>query len=321
MIRNIGILGAGGVGGYFGGKLCLNTDTPQTNVYFLARGKHLEEIKIQGLKLKTEMEGELLCRPALATDSINDLPELDLCLLCVKAFDLLALLSELKNRVSEETVLLPLLNGVDIYARVRSVIDKGIILPACVYVGTHIEKPGVVTQRGGACKILFGPDPRHPDYVPEALLQLFRRTGILHEWKHDIDTSIWEKFLFIASFGMVTAANDKTVGEVLENETLRDDVLRVINEIISVASKVGVGLPSNIAETAIKEGTTFPYETRTSFQRDFTVESKPDERDLFAGAILSLAKEFGLEAPKTNGLLEKLEEIKPSSDKAIEATS
>lgn len=319
MIRNIGILGTGGVGGFFGGKLCLGTDT-QNRVFFLARGKHLERIKEHGLTLKTEKERELLCRPTLATNSIHDMPELDLCLLCVKEFDLPPLLSELKNRVSEKTVLLPLLNGIDIYERVRSVIDKGIVLPACVYIGTHIESPGVVAQRGGACKILFGPDPRHRDYTPEALLQLFRRAGILHDWKQNIRTSIWEKFIFIASFSLVTAAHDRTVGEVLENESLRDDVSGIINEIISIAGRVGVPLPSDIAETAMIKGSTFPYETKTSFQRDFAVDNKRDERDLFAGAILRLAREFGQEAPKTEELLTKLEEIKPSP-KTIEANS
>jgi 2-dehydropantoate 2-reductase len=320
MIRNIGILGTGGVGGFFGGKLCLGADI-QTKVCFLARGRHLEEIKEHGLTLKTEKEGELLCRPALATNSIDQLPALDLCLLSVKGFDLLPLLHQLKDRVSEETVLLPLLNGVDIYDRVRSVIDKGIILPACVYVGTHIERPGVVAQNGGACKILFGPDPKHRDYAPEALLQLFRRAGILHDWKHNISTSIWGKFIFIASFGIVTAAHDKTIGEVLDDEELRDEVMEIMNEIISIAPRVGVSLPSNTTETAMKKGMTFPYETRTSFQRDFAVGSKADERDLFAGAILNLAKDLGLEAPKTEELLAKLEQTKPSSNKAIEGIS
>ena len=320
MIRNIAILGTGGVGGFFGGKLCMGTDS-QTKVFFLARGKHLEEIKEHGLKLKTEKEGELLCRPALATNSVDDLPELDLCLICVKGFDLQPLLHRLKNCVSENTVLLPLLNGVDIYARVRSVIDKGIVLPACVYVGTHIEKPGVVAQRGGACKILFGPDPRHSDYSPEALLQLFRRAGILHDWKLDVLTSIWEKFIFIASFGLVTAAHNKTVGEVLENESLRDDVSSIINEIVSIADRIGISLPTDIAETAMQKGTTFPHETRTSFQRDFAVANKPDERNLFAGAILCLADEYGQKAPKTEELLTKLEEIKPGSNNDKKAGS
>lgn len=313
MIKNIGVFGVGGVGGFFGGKLCQIKNT-QTTVSFLARGEHLREIRENGLTLKTEKEGVQICRPTLVTDSVDSMPELDLCIVCVKGFDLKPLLSQLKNRVSESTILLPLLNGVDICSRIRSVIDRGVVLPACVYVGTHIESPGVVAQKGGACKILTGADPRHSEYSYKPLLELFEQADILCEWRNDIQTCIWEKFIFIASFGIVTAAHSRTIGEVLENETLRRDVSSVINEVISIADGAGVRLPSDIAEAAMQKGATFPYETKTSFQRDFEVSRKLDERDLFAGAVLKYAKELGLEAPKTEELLKRLEKIKPSSD-------
>lgn len=319
MIRNIGIFGVGGVGGYFGGKLC-QTNDPQATIAFFARGEHLREIRKNGLTLKTEKEGVLRCRPTLATDSMDSMPELDLCIICVKEFDLTPLLSQLKDRVSEKTVILPLLNGVDVYTRIRSIIDRGKVLPACVYVGTHIESPGVVAQKGGACKILIGSDPRHSDYIPESLLKLFRQADILHDWRDDIQTCIWEKFIFIASFGTVTAASSNTIGEVLENEARRKDVSSIINEIISIADQVGVPLPRNIAEKTIQKAATFPYDTKTSFQRDFEIEGKPDERDLFAGAILKFARTFGLETPKTKELLKNLEEIKPSSNMAKKTT-
>jgi len=80
------------------------------------------------------------------------MPELDLCIVCVKGFDLERLLLRLKDRIRENTIIIPLLNGADVYSRIRSVIDKGIVLPACVYVGTHIESPGVVAQKGVAIK-------------------------------------------------------------------------------------------------------------------------------------------------------------------------
>ncbi|MDC0325585.1 2-dehydropantoate 2-reductase [bacterium] len=311
-MKNIGVFGVGGVGGFFGGKLC-HKMKEQLNVTFIARGEHLKIIQENGLILKTENNDELLCMPDLATDSLDSIPKLDLCILCVKGFDLFPLLSRLKDHISENTVLLPLLNGADIYSRIRSVIDKGIVLPACVYVGTHIEKPGVVAQKGGACKILFGPDPLNPKFKPDALLEIFKNSNILHAWRTDIQTCIWEKFIFIASFGLVTAAHEKTIGEVLENGLLKIEVSKVIHEIIMIAQRMGVSLPIDIAKAAILKGATFPYETKTSFQRDFEIKNKPDERDLFAGTILSYAKEFGLEALKTKDLLKQIENIKPVS--------
>lgn len=312
-MKSIVIFGMGGVGGFFGGKLSQIRDE-NTHITFFARGEHLNQIREHGLTLKTEREGTLLCKPDLATDSWESIPNPDLCILSVKSFDLPQLLDQLTPHVSQDTVILPLLNGADIHERIRSVIHNGVVLPACVYVGTHIERPGVVSQKGGACKILFGPDPSRLDYRPDDLTDLLRRAAVLHEWRTDVETCIWEKFTFIASFGLVTAAHGKTIGEVLEDEPLKSEVARLIDEIVSIALKAGVQLPEDIRETALSKGATFPHETRTSFQRDFEVESKPDERDLFAGTILRYAADLGVETPTARALLTTLEELKPGPD-------
>ena len=149
----------GGVGGYFGGKLC-RLQSSGISISFVARGEHLRAMQESGLLLSSEDDGDLVCKPALATDDFGRLPRLDLCLICVKEFDLSSILSRLEPITCDDTIFLPLLNGVDVYSRIRAVIKKGIVLPACVYVGTHIERPGKVSQKGGACKILFGPDPK-----------------------------------------------------------------------------------------------------------------------------------------------------------------
>lgn len=321
MIETVGIFGVGGVGGYFGGKLCrIQNDTSRVKISFLARGAHLRAIQENGLILKTEQEGSLNCRPAFATDSVEALPEFDLCILCVKEFDLHGLLLSIKDRIRESTLILPLLNGVDVYARIRSVIDKGVVLPACVYVGTHIEKPGVVSQNGGACKILLGADPRHLEFAPDGLLELLGQANILHDWRPDIQTCIWEKFIFISSFGLVTASHNKTIGDVLEDGELRGEVLAIVKEAISIARGLGVEIPKNTSDAVFRKGRSFPYETKTSFQRDFENHEKADERNLFAGALLKYANELGIHVPTTAETLRRLEAIKPSSKKASTAT-
>ncbi|MBF0277358.1 MAG: 2-dehydropantoate 2-reductase [SAR324 cluster bacterium] len=314
MIKNIGILGVGGVGGYFGGKLCtLQNGAGAQKVFFVARGAHLKAIKEHGLSLKTENEGEMQCRPFLTTDSCQALPPLDLCLVCVKEFDLHELLVNLKNQIGEHTIILPLLNGVDVRGRIRKVIDQGIVLPACAYVGTHIEKPGVVSQNGGSCKILLGADPDFPDYDPKALLDLFAQSNILCEWKTDIESSLWEKFIFICSFGLVAAAFQKTIGEILEMEELRARVKSVAEEAVSISKLLGVPLPADIIQSTIRKGMNFPYETKPSFQRDFENPQKKDERDLFLGAMLNYAKDLNVAIPSTDNLQQILEKIKPAA--------
>jgi 2-dehydropantoate 2-reductase len=142
---NIAIIGIGGVGGYFGGKLTRLLEIERgINVYFIARNEHLEAIKRNGLLLDSD-EGRFICKPTAAISDISQLPPLDFCLVCVKGYDLKKALIQLKPKISANTMVLPLLNGVDIYERIRLVIQNGVVFPSSVYVATHIEKPGQVT--------------------------------------------------------------------------------------------------------------------------------------------------------------------------------
>jgi 2-dehydropantoate 2-reductase len=311
-IRNIGIIGVGGVGGYFGGKLCHPRNGSGISVSFVARGEHLRAIQKFGLLLSSESDGDLVCKPSLATDDFQRLPRLDLCLICVKEFDLPGVLSRLEPMTDDQTIALPILNGVDVSSRVRTVIKRGIVLPACVYVGTHIERPGKVFQKGGACRILFGPDPLRPDFAPQEVIKLFEQAGIKSEWTLNIRTEIWKKFIFICAYGLVSAARDKTLGEILEDGLLRKEAQTIMMEAISLAKASGVSLPEDIAEASLLKARSFPYEAKTSFQRDFERMDKNDERDLFAGAMIKIADELGVEIPGTKAVSALLAKRKPT---------
>lgn len=307
---NIAIIGTGGVGGFFGGKLTqLLPDDPSLKIYFIARNRHLDEIRANGLLL--ESKGiQTVCRPTLATDRISDLPGLDIVLICVKGFDLTAVLEELVPHITEKTLILPLLNGVDIFERVRSGLKTGIVFPACVYIGTHIERPGKVTHRGGAGIIHFG-NPRSEKGDPSQLCSLFDKAGIDYRWHKDPYPEIWGKYIFIAAFGLVSAGSGRTIGEIMASDELAGQVRGIIQEICSIAAAEGITLPDNIAEDSFRKGSSFPFDTKTSFQRDVEVPDKADERDLFGSTVLRLAAKNGISADNTMSVFEKLQKIKP----------
>jgi 2-dehydropantoate 2-reductase len=308
---NVGVIGLGGVGGYFGGRLCQPLQSQGAKVYFVARGPHLEAIRKNGLLLSTSDYGDMACRPTVATDRIGDLPGLDVCLICVKSYDLPGVLAAISPKISDGTLVLPLLNGVDIYERIKQTVKTGKVLPACVYVGTHIEDYGKVVQQGGACKILLGTDPGVPDFIPSELLGILGGAGIKHEWFSDVYPEVWTKYLFIAAFGLVTAAFDRSLGQVMETPSLRDYVLSVMGEIHAIASRRGVNLPENAVSEGFHKGYAFPHETKTSFQRDVERIDKPDERDLFGGTVLRLGDLLGVPTPATRELQNKLSARKP----------
>ncbi|MFW6287372.1 MAG: ketopantoate reductase family protein [bacterium] len=310
---NIAVVGVGGVGGYFGGKLTKLLDSNLNHkIHFIARGNHLKKIIRNGLILDAE-EGTILCRPTTATDDISTLPMLDICMICVKSYDLNNILKQLQQKIMDNTIILPLLNGVDIVYRIRNNIKQGIILPSCVYIGSHIKEPGIVIQRGGSCIIHTGRDPQSNNLAEDNkfinnLLNLLNKAEIKYNWHQNPYNEIWSKFMFIASFGLVTAAFKKSIGEVLESKELSTYVKNTMNEISNIAKYKRIDLEKNIIEKSFKKAIKFPYETKTSFQRDFEQSGKKDERDLFGGVIIRLGRESGINVQTTEylyGIIEK----------------
>jgi 2-dehydropantoate 2-reductase len=306
-IKRICIYGIGGVGGFFGGQMTYNLEklgNEPLKISFIARGEHLRKIQEVGLILKTPKK-KIIAHPNIAVDNFKELESQDLVLICVKGYDLDEVLDEISENINENTIILPLLNGVDIYRKIREKSSKGIILPACVYVGTHIEKPGVVTQSGGDGKIIFGQDPDFPDYPVNSVVDLFNQLNINYEYQENSLPSIWEKYLFIASFGLVSAAYNKTLGEIMENNELKDSVKNIMEEIVEIAEFEGVNLRETIVQDSLEKGNNFPYETTTSYHKDI-MNGKKNEGDLFGGTIIRLANKYSVETPVTEKLYSKI---------------
>jgi 2-dehydropantoate 2-reductase len=307
---NVCVMGVGGVGGYFGGKLAhafsSNSDSP-VHVFFIARGKHLETIARNGLVLKSPEFGRVTCRPTLATGKMSDLSPIDIFLICVKGYDLTDVITLIKDYVKENTVILALLNGADIQERIRNKIKTGIILPTCVYVSAHIEEPGVVVHNGKPGKIIFGKDPDHPDYVPHEIFRVFEKSSINYEWNDDANPAIWEKYIFIASFGLVSARYDRTLGEILDEPSLKEEAAGIMSEVYSIALKRNIRLPDGIVDLSLKKAAMFPRDTQTSLQRDINQKKGKSELELFGGTIIDVGKKLGIPTPTTEKIYRELE--------------
>jgi 2-dehydropantoate 2-reductase len=306
-ISNIVMVGIGGVGGYFGGLLARHYRGSKVTTTFIARGAQLRAIRENGLVLNTAEQSGLVCRPDQATDAIEQLDAPDLCLVCVKGYDLDQVSRQLAPLVTAGTVLMPLLNGVDICERIRRRVNSGIVLPACVYVSASIDRPGVVTQKGMAGLLICGRDPDHPEYDPSAVASFIEQGGISVRYAEDAYPAIWEKYLFIASFGLVTAWADRPFGAVLQDTELHLLVRAIMEEIRAVAAKKGVGLGEGIIQSSLEKAENFPFETKTSYQRDVEKGAR-NEGDLFGGTIVRLGKELGVPTPVTRRLYREIEE-------------
>jgi 2-dehydropantoate 2-reductase len=220
-------------------------------------------------------------------------------------------LFNLQSKIGENAFVVPFLNGIDVYSRVRSVIKNGIVFPNKISFGTRILGPGKVSQRGGDRRILLGPDPQHPEFLPNELFAVFEEAKIEFAWTTSIQSEIWKKFIFISGYALVSAAFNKTMREILDDAEARKVTEEIIFEAISIANGLGVSLPADIAQQSLLRAQDFPRDAKTSFQRDFERPDKMDERDLFAGSMIRLADDLGIEIPKTKKILAFLEQSKP----------
>ena len=308
---NVCVIGVGGVGGYFGGKLAhtfsSNSDS-SVNIFFVARGKHLGAIKENRLIVKSPEFGTITCKPTLATERISELPQMDIILITVKGYDLMEAATSIQDHIKANTIILAPLNGADIQEKLRIKVNTGIILPSCVYISSYIEEPGVV-HTGKPGKIVLGRDPAYPDYIPHELFRLFQKASIDYEWKEDANPAIWEKYIFIASFSLISAYDNRTLGEILGEPSLKKEVIAIMNEIYSIALKRKIQLPDGIVDLSLKKATMFPPGTQTSLQRDISQKKGKSELELFGGTILYLGNEMGIPTPTTRKIYQELERI------------
>jgi 2-dehydropantoate 2-reductase len=308
---NVCVMGVGGVGGYFGGKLARtfssNSDS-SVDIFFVSRGKHLGAIKENGLIVKSPEFGTITCKPTLATERISELPQMDIILITVKGYDLMEAATSIQDHIKANTIILAPLNGADIQEKLRIKVNTGIILPSCVYISSYIEEPGVV-HTGKPGRIVFGRDPGYPDHIPHELFRLFQKASIDYEWKEDANPAIWEKYIFIASFSLISAYYNRTLGEILGEPSLKKEVIAIMNEIYSIALKRKIQLPDGIVDLSLKKATMFPPGTQTSLQRDISQKKGKSELELFGGTILYLGNEMGIPIPTTRKIYQELERI------------
>jgi 2-dehydropantoate 2-reductase len=306
--KNICVFGLGGVGGYFGGKMAssISKKNGGENVSFIARGEHLSKIKENGLLLDTS-EGKIICWPNLATELVSEIPSPDLVLLCTKSYGLENAVRQMEPKLTNQTLIIPLLNGVDITERIRKVTSKGIVLPSCTYIVSYIGKPGEIVQRGKLANILSGIEPGRDHFNPENLVRFFHDMEIRFTWNQDPFPTIWEKYVFIASYSIVTAYSEKTYFDILNNAQYKGLLTDIINEIVGIAKAKHISLPADIAEISVKKGLNVTPESKTSYQRDVETKGKLSEGDIYGETIVRMGIETGIPTPVTARLYREIQ--------------
>jgi 2-dehydropantoate 2-reductase len=286
----IAIIGTGGVGGYFGGKLA----RAGYDVTFLARGKHLKAIQQNGLTIRSAL-GDFKIDTVKATDRIDNIGLADIVILGVKAWHVRDISKELSSIIKKETIVLPLQNGVLTMEELNEKIRHKNIIGGLCRIISKIEAPGVINHLGLEPSIIFGEYNYSGTERVEMIKEIFDKSGITSQISDDITADLWKKFIGICVGGLLAVTN-KTYGELRELKETRQLMIDLISEIYLLSQELWIRIESDFVGNMISEIDSYPYESTSSLTRDIW-DGKPSEIEYQNGTVVRLGMKFGVDTP------------------------
>lgn len=278
----IAILGAGGVGGYYGGLLARDGQ----DVAFLARGAHLAALREQGLQVES-VHGDFRVHPVEATGDPAEIGPVDLVLVAVKTYDLETAAEAAGPLVGAETAVLPLLNGLDADRRLAAVLGPEPVLAGLTHISSSLASPGLVRQISAVRRITFG--ERDGTVTPRArrIAAALASAGIEVVLSDKIEVALWEKFLFIASISGVCCLARRPMGVVLATPETHQLYFQALREVEAVGRARGVALAPDLVERTLALSEGFAPETRPSMLVDLEAGRRL-ELEALNGAVVRL---------------------------------
>jgi 2-dehydropantoate 2-reductase len=297
----IAMMGSGGVGGFFGGRLA----KAGYDVSFIARGAHLKAMRERGLKIESPAQGDIVIPQVHATDDPASLGPVDLVILSVKLWDTESAAKSIKPIVGPHTGVLSLQNGVIKDEILRRVLPESSVMGGVGYVATHIARPGVINQVGTMQRIIVGEyDGRvsaRAKYLHEALVE----AGVAAELSTDVRRAIWEKYVFLVGLSATTASMRSTIGPIRENPRSRAFLLALMREVVAVGRAHGVALPEDYAEARLLFADGLPADMTSSMAHDLD-RGNPLEVEWLSGGVVKLGKEKGIPTPANSAVCDIL---------------
>ncbi len=286
----IAIIGTGGIGGYFGGMLA----RAAFDVSFLARGEHFTAIKSRGLTIKS-LNNDFHINNVQIFDKIQNLGTSDFIILCVKAWQIKEIREDIKSIMGNDSVVLPLQNGVMAVEELSEVLKKSNILGGLCRIISKIESPGIINHFGISPLITFGELNKSLSNRALEIKAIFDKAGINNQISNDIDSDIWKKFISICVSGLL-AITRTTYGELRGLKETREMMIDLLNEIITLAMKIGININRDFLNNALSFIDSFPYNSTSSLTRDVW-EGKPSEIDYQNGTVVKLGEKYGVPTP------------------------
>ncbi|MEO8088475.1 MAG: 2-dehydropantoate 2-reductase [Bacteroidota bacterium] len=300
----IAISGIGALGGFFGGLLARHYhDSKDVEIIFLSRGENEKAIRRNGLQVLT-VNGNFTAYPKLTTSDASLIGKVDLLICCTKGYDLAENMIECSPCVNEQTIILPLLNGVDSRELISTIFPKNLVLDGCVYLVARLTEPGIVMETGNISKLFFGSSGNNDPRLNN-ILSVFKDAGIDATLTQHIEQVIWEKFSFISPIATLTSYLDCSIGDIVADKDKEELLRLLLSELQSVADTKGINLPADIYRITIDRMAGLPVDSTSSMHSDFK-KGKSTELESLTGYVIRQAVLNGLPSPTYAMMYESL---------------
>jgi 2-dehydropantoate 2-reductase len=291
----IAVYGAGGVGGYFGGRLA----RAGAEVHFIARGAHLQALRENGLRVRS-VKGDFAVRTP-ATDDPAEVGPCDVVLFCVKTFDTEAAAARLGPLVGERTAVVSLQNGIENEEKLARAVGGGHVMGGAAFIFAGIAEPGMIVHTGGPASITFGELDGRTSERAKRLLACCEQAGVDAELSASIKTVLWAKLAFICAQAGMTAAVRLPIGEIRTAPAAWAAFGRLVAEVCAVAEADGNPVPQAAQERAVALALAAEPGSFSSLHDDL-VAGRRMELEALHGFVVRRAARHGLAVPASDAV-------------------
>jgi 2-dehydropantoate 2-reductase len=284
------VVGAGAVGGYFGGRL----QEAGRDVNFLVHSQQAEKLRAHGLRILSPF-GDATVRPRLVlAHEISG--EYDLILLCVKAYSLDAAMNDFARAVGTSTMILPLLNGmrhIDLLANRFG--DSNVIGGVC-FVVAEMDSDNRILQLTKTQQLIYGERGGNTSARMETLNQTMQGAKFEAKISQNIEQEMWEKWVMLSSLGAATCLLRGNIGEIAAVTGGAGAARGILDECSAIAAACGHA-PSDAFLTRAEKTMTAPGSTLTSSMYRDLMKKGRVEVDQILGDLLNRGRKLGLATP------------------------
>lgn len=285
------IMGSGGVGGYFGGRLA----AAGNDVTFVARGAHLAAIQKDGLLLDSVL-GEARVKPAKAVLDPATAGKPDIVIFATKMVDAEAAAAQLKPAIRPDTIVIAFQNGVEGADVVKRVLPEAHVIPGVARIASHIPRPGVIEHASKFARIEFAEPDGSKNPKLEAFLALCKAAGIDAIMPADIRRAQWIKFAMLAPFSGITALTGHAAKELRAAPGTYALIRSAVQEVIDVAKAEGIAIKPDDFESVMKTIDQLPDHMVSSMAHDKRA-GKPLEIEWLSGGVARVGARRGVPTP------------------------